>query len=667
MTKVLSPLSRLWRRVREKPFRVLLFRAGQESRLAWMEWAGSWKRLEAYHRRLWDDARVAQFLAEPFPFVLIHPDGPSALRHWLDAEPGRRESLFAQGEAIRRREFDLLGVALPRQGPWPWHVDWRCLHSWPSLYFNRYDFYAPRSVPFDVKVPWELGRLGFLLPLLQNAALDASCDWIGEAHRILLDWENNNPLAFSINWNPMQSSMRTMALVLALEMMIALGERCPSLLAPFVRQIALQGEFLHRTLEYTDIRGNHYTANLVALLLTGLVLERAYPPASRWVSLAERELPRECELQFLPDGVNFEKTTAYHVLVTELFLTAALALQRRGFSPSPVFHDRLRSACRYTAACLRPDGKLPIVGDNDNARVFTFDPFSCGAQPFLTLAASHYRDAACKTAAGSLHALVPWLLGEEGVAQWNRLEPASPDGLHWFQEGGVVIARGPSFYFFMDVGEVGMQGRGGHGHNDLASFELGWEGVPLIIDQGCPVYTADLAMRDRFRSTFSHNTLAVDHTEIAPLLGTWRIGDQAQPRNVSVMEAGGRFTVRVAHEGYRRLPDPLTHTRTVELDPSEGILRCEDYLETRGSHRVDRFLHFDPRVQLHLSENRLAFRVEDVQGEIDWPSPTSARLEEASVSPAYGVIQKSKKLVLSDTIQESTRLEFVLRRRIPQP
>ena len=52
--------------------------------------------------------------------------------------------------------------------------------------------------------------------------------------------------------------------------------------------------------------------------LLGLALEGAYPGAEKWRRYAAGVIPREVELQFLADGVDFEKSLAYHRLVAEL-------------------------------------------------------------------------------------------------------------------------------------------------------------------------------------------------------------------------------------------------------------------------------------------------------------------------------------------------------------
>jgi hypothetical protein len=54
-----------------------------------------------------------------------------------------------------------------------------------------------------------------------------------------------------------------------------------------------------------------------------------------------------------------------------------------------------------------------------------------------------------------------------------------------FDAGGFFVMRGSArTHVFIDCGEVGMRGRGGHGHNDVLSFELMLDGLNVITDSG---------------------------------------------------------------------------------------------------------------------------------------------------------------------------------------
>jgi len=494
---------------------------------------------------------------------------------------------------------------------------------------------------------------------MQAAALDPHGTWVECATGILEDWTRCNPLAHSIGWDPMEASMRAVALVCTLGMVLPLDAQRP-IVHKLLRLLAAHGEFLWRTLEYTDVRGNHYAANLVALLLLGLALDGAYPRAPTWWRYAARTIPREVELQLLADGVDFEKSLAYHRLVTELFVLALIAMERAGLVIPSLMRKRLHSACTYSALCTRPDGLTPNIGDNDSARALLFDLADPrDHRPLVGLGSLLFRDGGLRGTASRLPAGAPWLLGRNCLAEWDALPVAAMPEFAHFSDGGVIVVRSGDSYLWFDVGEVGLAGRGGHGHNDLLSFELMLGGVPLVVDPGCPVYSGDLKTRNLFRSTAYHNGLRIDGQEVAPMSGWWRIGNEAVPSSVAATWDGFQTTARATHGGYRRLDDAVWHTRELRFSPRKGVLECVDTLRCRRRHYVERFLHLSPDVivmQGHLT--RLACKGREWL--LSWEGEAQLTVEEGSVSPGYGVIKNSSILVLGNTVEGDTELRFAV-------
>jgi len=596
-----------------KPPAIVLFRAQQEMRLAAMRCRRGWERLEQSVDLWWTQERLQQFATSCPKPALIAGDasdalGEAASRGLLDAT-----DLGDYGLRMRNRSFSVLGAKVPESGDMPWHSDWRHDYTWPATYFRNYNFYRKeRDGHHDVKIPWELSRLWFVLPLLQAAAIDGNEAWASAALEPIADWERKNPLAHSICWCPMEASMRGLYLVMALDMLRTPAAGHAENLAPVLRLIVKHGEFIERTVEYSDVRGNHYAANVVALLLIGLALRGFYPAADRWVNYARRHIPGEIEAQFLSDGMNFEKSIAYHRLVTELFLVAVMALEKHGFSVPASAKSRLRAACAYSAAYTRPDGLTPNVGDNDNARVLIFDPVDArDHRPLLGLAAAYWHDPYFMAVSGRLPAAVPWLLGNAGLEAWEKMVPRPPEKSRHFAAGGAVTVREGKSFLWVDVGEVGLAGRGGHGHNDLLSFELVLGGRTLIVDPGNSVYTGQPELRDLFRSTAYHNSLRVDETEIATMGGMWKISAEARPCRVAVASEGARIIIRAGHTGYLRLKDPTLHVR-------------EDCWVLR------------------------------------WNEAAQAEVVAGWVSPGYGVKDSASIIVLTDQISGSAELDFTI-------
>ena len=145
-------------------------------------------------------------------------------RRRSDAETAFTEAgLLQLAQQCRDRQFTVLGVEAPRDEAWPWHEDWRYGYRWPPRYFRNYDFYRKdRPAPADVKLPWELSRLGFLIAVVQAEAISPQGRWMDAALAVVLDWERQNPLAFSVAWHPMEAAMRGLNLAMLLDMSISL-------------------------------------------------------------------------------------------------------------------------------------------------------------------------------------------------------------------------------------------------------------------------------------------------------------------------------------------------------------------------------------------------------------------------------------------------------------
>lgn len=654
------------RRLASSDPHVAWVRSAQEVRVAWLRSTKGWERLARSAARWWTPARVRKYLEGPTTGP-IAADGASAVAALVGRGEIAAEALLVRARSIRERDFSISGRPLPHEGPWPWNTDWRYGYSWPRRDFREYDHYAPRDQPYDVRAVWELTRLWFLQPVLQAAVLDRADTWCRAVCDILEDFEAANPVGRTINWHPMEVAMRAVSLSLLLGMARSLPVPPYQLVGTLLRMLTLHGAFLYRTVEYGNIRHNHFMANAAALATAGATLHAGYPPALRWLRYGARHLDREIPEQMLSDGVNFEKSTSYHRVVTELVMVAHIALERAGSPFSPICMDRVERAARFLADTTRTDGLSVNFGDNDGARVLAFDTSEQrDHRALVALAASRFGDPGAKAVADSRRPppllATAWLLGAEGLAAWDSLPSTSHNVAKLYPEGGVVTIRHGQVSLVMDVGEVGLRGRGGHGHNDLLSYELCLHGRPLVVDPGSPVYTGDLDRLDLYRSTRYHNGLQVDGQEIAPMTGLWRIADTARPEAVALARDGLALVVRASHTGYLRLPDPVRHTREVRVE--RDLFECTDRVECGSAHCVERFLHLAPGVATEPRDRCVRLRAGTVTWVLTYDEGTECRVEEGLVSPSFGEEVPAPILVLSTCISGAATLQC---RIVPEP
>jgi hypothetical protein len=377
----------------------------------------------------------------------------------------------------------------------------------------------------------------------------------------------------------------------------------------------------------------------------------------RWLSIGRAIVEQEIFNQTSADGVDFEQSTAYHRLVLEAFLTSYELLKRGGETPPAANWSRLERMCEFVHAYTKPDGRAPLIGDADDGRIQILGPEAIGDHRYLlSTAAIVFGRADFKATAGRCWEETFWLLGPDASARFDALAAdADPPRSVGFADSGFYVLCGRDAHLIVDCGEVGMGGRGGHGHNDILSFELFMLGHNLITDCGAYLYTASRQWRNAFRSTAFHNTVQVDGEELNRFVGPdalWQLRYDAVPTGATLTRGRCTDAFRGGHRGYERLASPVSHARTLVLDTCAPRVLVRDRLDGAGEHALVWRFHLDPRVIAHIEvagdlgdpgdpgDNavRLACDGRDV-----WllPDAAAARftlsLQPGWVSPSYGV------------------------------
>ena len=206
----------------------------------------------------------------------------------------------------------------------------------------------------------------------------------------------------------------------------------------------------------------------------------------RWLKLGREIIFDEIFSQTTEDGVDFEKATAYHRLVLEAFLTCGLLLDLLGEPPPPAWRTRLERMFEFVEAYVKPDGLVPLVGDADDGRIQKLGQQSLTDHRYLlSTGAVLFGREDFKRGAQRFYEESFWLLGPDGAAAFDNVSaPPSPLQSKAFADGGFYVLRSERAHVIVDCGEVGMQGRGGHGHNDILGFELWLDGTSFVTDCG---------------------------------------------------------------------------------------------------------------------------------------------------------------------------------------
>jgi hypothetical protein len=613
-----------------------------------------------------------------------YPSGPT-----VQADP---EGQWLRGRinaSNLSRSVGIWRLVSPGYKPIDWSLDFITGHRWAET-TSAHDVKDSVRPGVDIKVPWELARMQHLPALAWAHALAVAGEpgllsgtvYRNEFQDQVLDFLATNPPRYGVNWKcTMDVAIRAAGWLLTHDLFRAHGaDFDPDFESAFRRGIYEHGRHVVEHLEWhPTIRANHYLSNLAGLTFIAGYLCGS-EEVDRWLAFALAELVEEVALQFWPDGSNFEASTSYHRLSAEMVVYAtALGLavpesrlrtlatlgpsdfrpgtparlrlvQRTGTVPLPFPPEhfrRLAGMAEFTRAISRPDGRAPLIGDNDNGRFLKVWPALVPSheQPREDLGDHRHLLAALNAflqrsdlarAAGEAvieTEVVRRLAGPDRLAALGTLPHGDADqdqmiGVRAFRDFGLFVFGTAEFTVIVRCGPVGQNGNGGHAHNDQLSLELLLGGRPVVVDPGTYVYTSLWQERNRFRSTAAHNTLVIDRREqndwVEGRLGLFSLDDRSRAH---VLELGpGLFSGE--HTGYG-----VPHRRRlVGGERVEG----EDYCPLPGDKRVLFHLAPDVKVQEVAAERAV---VVDVDGTLLSFSAEGGRwsVVPAWYAPSYGV------------------------------
>jgi len=175
-----------------------------------------------------------------------------------------------------------------------------------------------------------------------------------------------------------------------------------------------------------------------------------------------------------------------------------------------------------------------------------------------------------------------------------------------FTESQFAVMRDGDAYIFIDSGELGKRGWGGHGNNDTLSFELYANGITWLTDRGTFTYTANRDLRNELRSTRSHNTVMIDSVELAEFANAFKVKEDLTNPKILKWEAHHERDVLIAeHSAYQRLANSVIHQREFLFDKLRKELLVTDTLTGRGTHTAEFFFHFAPDITLVQDGNTI--------------------------------------------------------------
>jgi uncharacterized heparinase superfamily protein len=484
--------------------------------------------------------------------------------------------------------YDLLGYSgLTFGSDLDWHLDPVSGKRSPIVHWSRVPF-LDADVVGDHKVIWELNRHQHLVLLGRAYLLTGDEKYARTCAFQLISWMDSNPPKVGINWaSSLEVAYRLIAWIWCLEIFDSSPAFSDALKRRVLKFVHVHATHLEKYLSTYFSPNTHLTGEALGLWYAGNAFP-FYRRATRWKDLGWSILEKQIGLQVYPDGVYFEQATYYHRYTIDIYTHAILIARAGGYPVPPAMMTAMERLVAFLAAVSRPDGSIPFIGDDDGGQLLRLEERSCAdARAAFASASLLLENPWYKGIAGGLPEESLWLFGGEAAASFDLDRPAKePAPSQLFAEGGYAVIRDgwgrDSSSVVVDCGPVG-SGNAGHGHADALSVLITIGGRPLFVDPGTGTYTADPAVRNWFRDSRAHNSVAVDDTSSSVPAGPFTWSTMARTSMDAFHDSATASVAVASHNGYQRLSDPVNHQRLV-LFIKRRLWLIWDVIDGTGEH-----------------------------------------------------------------------------------
>ena len=363
-------------------------------------------------------------------------------------------------------------------------------------------------------------------------------------------------------------------------------------------------KFLNGRLEY-HLLANHLLENAFALYIGGLITNQ-----KEITQKGKKLLIRELQEQVLDDGMHYERSPMYHLIILERLLDAHNFAKAVGDDLQPVLKSY---AVKMTGLALnwKDLDRIPMMQDS------AYD---------IALSVSD-------------------------VLEYSKrlLERDYPSKSNDLMDSGYRRLDSGNFTLFANVGSIGPSYQPGHAHADELNFELFYEGAPFIVDTGVSTYEKN-ERRLLERSTNSHNCV-VSGSNSSDVWSGFRVGNRA---NVKIA-LDDHQKLKAEHDGFGTITARIfDSTVTGELTITDELA----YQSNSKGHYGKGFLHFHPDVHLEqideatfLINNRITLSFNS-----DKYNPSIIELENYSYSKGYNTLIDAK--VITYSVFEQTKIQI---------
>lgn len=421
------------------------------------------------------------------------------------------------------------------------------------------------TVGSDVKHSWELGRFPHAYDLARAAVVAKSEERVKFAAAFwahVRSFVAHNPVGVGIHWHSGQEIVvRCVALVCAAETFASLGLTSAADLQMLGRLLYESARHVDAYIEFAQhaVYNNHLIAEAFGLLFFAHLFPEAEERRA-WSHRGQALLHEATVAQFADDGGYIQNSHNYHRIALQYLVWTSVLCQRTSTAlPSETRRAINRSIDFLLAHQNGEDGRLPNFGSND------------GGLPSI-LSSCDYSDfrptitAACEAVQRpSPYLEGPWF---EESAWCFGTTPAlgqrttnSPGCASFPLSGYHVLRAAGDTFACLRCGPI----RDRFHQLDMMHVDLFWGGENVLVDAGSYQYNGAPKWHQHFVGSESHNTVRIDDQEQMVLFRQFRMLYPPRAELLGIRDTPVAVMAHGRHFGYRRLPDGVTHHRSVAL------------------------------------------------------------------------------------------------------
>lgn len=517
-----------------------------------------------------------------------------------------------------------------------WNQDFKSGFAWENKFYKKIKI-VDLNNSADVKIPWELSRFQHIFTLGKAYWITSDKKYYIEFKSQISDWIEKNPIYMTVNWScTMDVAIRVVNWIFGYFLFEGLIKEDKKFLKLLNNSLYNHGKYIIKNLEKgLDYSNNHYLSNLSGLVFLGLYFKKLNNnEVKHWLQFGIKNLEKEMFIENNPDGTNYETSTSYHRLVAELMFYPMYLCELNSINFSEDYKKRLEKMFEFMGKITKSNGHYPLIGDVDNGRLVILSNYynwkinDC--RPIVSIGGEYFENQFLKDIAAKELEDKLWVNNSNNIYEEKFYKNSSK-----FSDGGYYLLQNENIYCLVRCGELSLKGQGGHSHNDQFSFELNILGEDFIVDTGTGVYTADKNIRNLFRSTIMHNTVAINNIEQNDFDETNLFSMPEQTFSKCLKFSDNEFEGE--HQGYLNKVN-VVHNRKIVLEENsltifdnlenqDGVISLNLALETNIYEKTNKII-------LEKNDKKITLKLKD----------NNYKIVDSFISLKYGEIKKSKRI-----------------------